>query len=93
MNTTSLTYTYRDCCKHCVQGKNRSQHHQGGGLTKQSITQIDYVFIKCDNDNLNAIVLTICESTTGLGYATVVPYKGVNSETDSNSQSHNTIHP
>eukprot|EP00971_Amphidinium_carterae_P157153 3115142-Amphidinium_carterae.1 len=33
---------YRDWCKHCIQGKSKSQHHQRGGLTKQSITQIDY---------------------------------------------------
>eukprot|EP00971_Amphidinium_carterae_P185049 3674557-Amphidinium_carterae.2 len=44
---------------------------------KQSITQIDFAFIKSDNDKHNAKVLTICESTTGLGYATVVPYKGL----------------
>eukprot|EP00971_Amphidinium_carterae_P286922 5696232-Amphidinium_carterae.3 len=70
-------YLHRDWCKHCVQGKNRSQHHQRGGLTKQSITQIDYAFIKSDNDKHNATILTICESTKGLGYATVVDYKGL----------------
>eukprot|EP00971_Amphidinium_carterae_P124608 2468407-Amphidinium_carterae.1 len=47
------------------------------GLTKQSITQIDYAFIKNDNDKYNATVLRICESTKGLGYATVVDYKGL----------------
>eukprot|EP00971_Amphidinium_carterae_P346575 6488137-Amphidinium_carterae.2 len=55
----------------------RVRLHQRGGLTKQSITQIDYAFIKGDNDKHNATVLTICESTTGLGYATVVDYKGL----------------
>eukprot|EP00971_Amphidinium_carterae_P101974 2018731-Amphidinium_carterae.1 len=39
-NITHLPY--RNWCKHCVQGKSRSQHHQRGGLTKQIITQIDY---------------------------------------------------
>eukprot|EP00971_Amphidinium_carterae_P242163 4808428-Amphidinium_carterae.3 len=54
---------YRDWCKHYVQGKSKSQHHPCGGLTKQSITQVDYAFfLKSDNDNHNAIVLTMCES-------------------------------
>eukprot|EP00971_Amphidinium_carterae_P291284 5783322-Amphidinium_carterae.1 len=66
---------YRDWCKHSVQGKSRGQRHQRGGLTKQSITQIDYAYLRSDNDNHFATVLTICESITGLGYATVVPYK------------------
>eukprot|EP00971_Amphidinium_carterae_P147755 2928613-Amphidinium_carterae.1 len=47
-NITHLPY--RDWCKHCVQGKSESQHHQRGGLTKQSITQIDYAYLKSDND-------------------------------------------
>eukprot|EP00971_Amphidinium_carterae_P058038 1147824-Amphidinium_carterae.1 len=38
-NLTHLPY--RDGCKHCVQGKNKSQHHQREGLTKQSITQVE----------------------------------------------------
>eukprot|EP00971_Amphidinium_carterae_P249371 4949954-Amphidinium_carterae.2 len=49
-NITHLPY--RDWCKHFVQGKSRSQHHQRGGLTKQSITQIDYAYIKRDNESL-----------------------------------------
>eukprot|EP00971_Amphidinium_carterae_P147634 2926253-Amphidinium_carterae.2 len=69
-NLTHLPY--RDWCKHCVQGKSKSQHHQRGGPTKQSITQIDHASPKSDNDNHNVTVLTMCESTTGLGYATVV---------------------
>eukprot|EP00971_Amphidinium_carterae_P308755 6135235-Amphidinium_carterae.10 len=44
----------RDWCKHCVQGKSRQHYHQRGGLTKQSITQIDYAFLKSDNDKHNA---------------------------------------
>eukprot|EP00971_Amphidinium_carterae_P252195 5007067-Amphidinium_carterae.1 len=32
-NLTHLLYRY--WCKHCVQGKSKSQHHQRGGLTKQ----------------------------------------------------------
>eukprot|EP00971_Amphidinium_carterae_P228003 4522488-Amphidinium_carterae.2 len=54
----------------------KSQHHQQGGLTKQSITQIDYAFLKSDNDNHNATMLTICESIAGLGFARVVYRKG-----------------
>eukprot|EP00971_Amphidinium_carterae_P148579 2945823-Amphidinium_carterae.1 len=78
-NLTHLPYS--DWCKHCVQGKNKSQHHQRGGLTKQSITQIDYAYLRSDNNNNHyATILTMCESITGLGYATVVPYKGVNTE-------------
>eukprot|EP00971_Amphidinium_carterae_P174426 3457767-Amphidinium_carterae.1 len=65
----------RGWCKHCVQEKSRHHYHQQGGLTKQSITQIDYAFLKSDNGKHNATVFTLCESTTGLGYATVVPYK------------------
>eukprot|EP00971_Amphidinium_carterae_P230905 4581956-Amphidinium_carterae.3 len=67
-NLTHLPYG--DWCKHCVQGKSKSQHHQCGGLTKQSITRIDYAFLKNDNAKHNATVLTICGSITGLGYAT-----------------------
>eukprot|EP00971_Amphidinium_carterae_P122949 2433662-Amphidinium_carterae.1 len=51
-----------------------------GGLTKQSITQIDYAYLRSDNNKHYATVLTMFESITGLGYATVVPYKGVNTE-------------
>eukprot|EP00971_Amphidinium_carterae_P110018 2179228-Amphidinium_carterae.1 len=85
-NLTHLPY--RDWCKHCVQGKSRSQHHQRRGLTKQSITQVDDAFLKSDNDKHNSTVLTMCESTTGLGYATVVPYKGINARTQSNHKIH-----
>eukprot|EP00971_Amphidinium_carterae_P126728 2510690-Amphidinium_carterae.2 len=66
---------YRDCCKHCVQGRSRRQYPQKGGLRKQSITQIDYAFLMSDNDRHNATVLTMRKSTTGLGHATMVPYK------------------
>eukprot|EP00971_Amphidinium_carterae_P258380 5128359-Amphidinium_carterae.1 len=55
-NITQLPH--RDWCKHCVQGKSRSQHHQRGGLTQSDKTK----------------------HNTGLGYATVVPYKGINTE-------------
>eukprot|EP00971_Amphidinium_carterae_P175044 3469955-Amphidinium_carterae.1 len=41
---------YRDWCKHCVQGRSKSQHHQRGGLTKQSITQIDYAYLRSTDD-------------------------------------------
>eukprot|EP00971_Amphidinium_carterae_P017936 353412-Amphidinium_carterae.1 len=71
---------YRDWCRHCIQGKSKSQHHQRGGLTKQSITQIDNAYLRSDNDKHYARILTMCESITGLGYATAVPYKGVNTE-------------
>eukprot|EP00971_Amphidinium_carterae_P024612 485400-Amphidinium_carterae.1 len=71
---------YRDWCKHCVQGKSKGQHHQRGELTKQSTTRIDYAYLRSDSDKHYATVLTMCESITGLGYATVVPYKGVNTE-------------
>eukprot|EP00971_Amphidinium_carterae_P232338 4610321-Amphidinium_carterae.1 len=70
----------RDWCKHCVQGKGRQHHHQKGGLLKQTIAQNDYAFLKSDNDRHNATVLMMCESTKGLGYATTVPYKGINQE-------------
>eukprot|EP00971_Amphidinium_carterae_P318689 6334590-Amphidinium_carterae.1 len=62
-------------------GKNRSQHHEREVITKQIITHIDHRFLKSDNDKQNSTVLTICESTTGLGCAMVVPYKGNNAET------------
>eukprot|EP00971_Amphidinium_carterae_P127518 2526631-Amphidinium_carterae.1 len=71
-NLTHLPY--RDWCKHCVQGE-RKQYHQKGGLCKQRITQIDYAFLKSDNDRHHAKVLTMFKSTTGLGHATMVPYK------------------
>eukprot|EP00971_Amphidinium_carterae_P191581 3801657-Amphidinium_carterae.1 len=51
-----------------------------GGLHKQSITQIDYAFLKSDSDRHNATVLPMCESTTGPGNATMVPYKGIDAE-------------
>eukprot|EP00971_Amphidinium_carterae_P164678 3264733-Amphidinium_carterae.9 len=81
---------YRDWCKHCVQGKSRQHYHQSGGLTKQSIRQIDCAFLnldlKNDNNKHNATVLTMCESTSGLGHATIVPYKGINHEALSQSK-------
>eukprot|EP00971_Amphidinium_carterae_P282806 5614602-Amphidinium_carterae.5 len=71
-----------------------------GELRKQSIAQIDYAFLKSDNDKHSTTVLTMCESTTGLGHATIVPYRGINTEaikaitkfieeTDYKPQSHN----
>eukprot|EP00971_Amphidinium_carterae_P311130 6183189-Amphidinium_carterae.1 len=71
---------HREWCKHCIQGKRRQQYNQKDGLRKQSITQIDFVFLKSDNDKHNATVLTMCESTTRLGHATMVHYKGINAE-------------
>eukprot|EP00971_Amphidinium_carterae_P226072 4484033-Amphidinium_carterae.3 len=64
-----MNLPYRDWCKHCVQGKSKSQHHQCGGLTKQSITQVDYACMKSDNDKHNSTVHTMSGSSTGLGYA------------------------
>eukprot|EP00971_Amphidinium_carterae_P335753 6471763-Amphidinium_carterae.2 len=78
-NLTHLPY--RDWCKRCVQGKSKSQHHQRGGLTKQSITQIDYAFIKSDTDTQRRCSDNLrIDNRTWLGYATVVPYKGINAE-------------
>eukprot|EP00971_Amphidinium_carterae_P059946 1185924-Amphidinium_carterae.1 len=38
---------------------------------------IDYAYIKCDNDKHKATVLTMCGSTTGLGFTTVQPKNGI----------------
>eukprot|EP00971_Amphidinium_carterae_P018024 355373-Amphidinium_carterae.2 len=73
---------YRHWRKHCVQGKNRQQYHQKGGPRKQNITQIDYVFLMSDNNKHNATALTMCESTTGLGHATIQGNERRNSQSD-----------
>eukprot|EP00971_Amphidinium_carterae_P050611 996625-Amphidinium_carterae.2 len=41
---------------------------------------MDYAYLRSDNDKHYATVRTMCESITGLGYATVVRYKGINTE-------------
>eukprot|EP00971_Amphidinium_carterae_P258016 5121261-Amphidinium_carterae.3 len=58
------------------------QHHQRGGLRNQKITEIDYAFFKSANDRYKATVLTMCESTTGLGHSTMVPYPADTEYTD-----------
>eukprot|EP00971_Amphidinium_carterae_P163255 3236840-Amphidinium_carterae.1 len=46
-------------------------------MQEQSVTQIDYVFIRGDNEQCRPTVLTMCVTTTGVGHATVVQRTGL----------------
>eukprot|EP00971_Amphidinium_carterae_P324168 6442012-Amphidinium_carterae.9 len=61
------------------------------------ITQIDSAFLKSDNDRHNATIIVqclvcaaMCESTTGRGHATMVPY--IQGNESRSSQSDNQVH-
>eukprot|EP00971_Amphidinium_carterae_P054717 1077625-Amphidinium_carterae.3 len=51
-----------DVCEICVKGKNRQQYLRKEGLNEQGITQIDYTFIRGDNDHYKATVFTMCKA-------------------------------
>eukprot|EP00971_Amphidinium_carterae_P211728 4201355-Amphidinium_carterae.2 len=72
----SCTSTLKRLARNLCKKTSRQQYHKKGAVKEQSSTHIDYAFIKGDNDAYKATVLTMCETTTALGYATVVQKKG-----------------
>eukprot|EP00971_Amphidinium_carterae_P337595 6474479-Amphidinium_carterae.1 len=63
MTKHNLTHTYPAVigCEICVKGKSRQQYHKKRGLKQQSVTQIDYAFIRGENDHYKATVPTMCQ--------------------------------
>eukprot|EP00971_Amphidinium_carterae_P325899 6456442-Amphidinium_carterae.1 len=53
------TSSLQKLVKKGVAGKSRQHYHKRGTLKEQNITRIDYVFIRSDNDNYEATVLTM----------------------------------
>eukprot|EP00971_Amphidinium_carterae_P300865 5977986-Amphidinium_carterae.1 len=81
-NTTLVTY-------HTATGANTVCKE---GADNNTIRKIDYAFVKSDNDRKNATVLTMCESTTGLERAMMVPYKGTDPDAVKGSKRSNAFY-
>eukprot|EP00971_Amphidinium_carterae_P333463 6468236-Amphidinium_carterae.1 len=67
---------YRSWCSICVKAKGQPSHHRKGALKEQSLSQLDYTFMKSTTDNKINTVLTGVETITGLCIAIPTSKKG-----------------
>ena len=65
---------YRDWCPICVQGRGR-QHNYKTPRIRQPVVQVDFAYIKTNQEPLPTAVLTAVDATTQLCMACLVPDK------------------